>query len=114
MGMSEQTIAQLTEKPPLYWEAVAYCEEHGLSREDVERARTMLAVREFMRRIEPYRKQAARLLSAEPSKRIMSEGYMRADISLETDKALKTIQDMIHYEAEKLGLSVPARQPTDT
>jgi hypothetical protein len=112
--MSEQTVAQLTERPPLYWEAVAYCDEHGLSREDVERARVMLAVREFMLRIEPHRKQAVRLMACAPAKWIIGEGYMRADISRETDLALKAIQDMIDREAEELGLSVPARQPTDT
>ena len=104
--MSESAMA---ERPPLYWEAVAYCEEHGLTHEDVERARTMLAVQEFMRRIEPYRKQAANLMAAEPGKWIVSEGYVRADISRETDLALKAIQEMIDAEAERLGLSVPAR-----
>lgn len=103
------TIAAAIKKPPLYLEAVAYCEERGLTRDDVERARTMLAIRELMRRTEPHRRQAANLLAVEPCKRIVSEGYVRADISRETDAALKAIQEMIDVEAERLGLTVPAR-----
>lgn len=102
-------VSAMTERPPLYWEAVAYCEERGLTRDDVERARTMLAVQEFMRRIEPHRKLATRLLAVEPCKWIVSEGYVRADIARETDAALKAIQEMIDAEAERLGLTVPAR-----
>lgn len=108
-----KAISAITERLPLYWEAVAYCEEVGLPYENVERARTMLAMREFMRRTEPHRKQAANLLAVEPCKWIVSEGYVRADISRETDAALKAIQEMIDVEAERLGLAVPARV-TDT
>lgn len=107
--MDEVTATSLAEKPPMYWEAVAYCEERGLPLDDVERARTMLAVQELRRRIEPYHKQASLLMSVEPCKWIVSEGYVRADISPATDAALKEIQGWIDLEAERLGLSVPAR-----
>ena len=107
--MSQQTAARILERPPLYWEAVAYCEERGIPPEDIERARTMLAVREFTRRVEPWQQQAARLMAAAPVKWIQSEGYARPDTSREMDQALKAIQDLIDLEAEKLGLAVPDR-----
>lgn len=107
--MSEQTIAQLAEKPPLYWEAVAYCEERGIPREEVDKVRTMLAVQEFMRRIEPYNRQVVNLMHLTPVTWIVSDGYARPDTSLEMDKALKSFQELIDLEAEKLGLTVPIR-----
>jgi hypothetical protein len=108
--MSEKTVQEMTEKPPLYWEARRYCAEHGLGPEDLERVRTMLAVVEFRRRSEPYMKQAAKLLGAEPMKWVRSgDSMVRADISPETDRAMKAIQEMIDMEAERLGLTVPAR-----
>lgn len=107
--MSERTVAQIAERPPLYWEAVAYCREREIPMEDVERARTMLAVQEFMRRIEPYKQQAARLMATQPVRWIVGDGYARPDTSREMDQALKSIQDLIDMEADRLGLAVPAR-----
>lgn len=107
--MSQKTSLQATETPPMYSEAARYCDEHDLPREDFERVRTMLAVQEFMRRIEPYRKMAANVMALEPGRWIMGDGYVRADISLKADRAIKEIQEMIDREAERLGLAVPAR-----
>jgi hypothetical protein len=110
--MSENaSIQSQIERLPMYWEAARYCEEHDLDPQDVEKVRTWLAVTEFRRRCEPYLKAAADLMASVPVRWIQSgDGMVRADIiSLEQDRALHLIQDMIDAEAMSLGLIVPAR-----
>lgn len=107
--MSEKTVGQIMERPPMYWDAVAYCERNGLSRDDVEQARTMLAVRELQRRVEPYQRATANLLAMEKPGWITSEGYVRAALSPEMNAALKLVEVRFNEEAESLGLAVPAR-----
>ena len=88
--MSEPIIRRAAETPPMYSEAARYCDERNLPREDFERVRTMLAAQEFMRRIEPYRQLAAKVMALQPGRWIMGNGYVRADISLEADRARKS------------------------
>lgn len=108
--MSEQqTAMRAMEQPPMYLEARRYCEEHGLGVDDFERVRTMLAVREFVERCKPYHRAMADIVAATPVAMIYSEGYVRSDLPKEVDDALKQVQVMIDLEAEKLGLTVPAR-----
>lgn len=100
----------IDETPPLYWEARMYCEERDIPAEDLEKVRVMLAFEEFRRRIEPYHRVAARLMASKSSRWISSgDGFVRGDISLETDKVLKAVQDAIDVEAARLWLTVPVR-----
>jgi hypothetical protein len=92
--------------PPMYLEARAYCDEYGHGPEEFERVRTMLAVAELRRRIEPWQRQAVRLLSLEKPKWVTSgDGAMRSSHSLETDRALAKVQEQMEVEAKALGLN---------
>lgn len=104
----------IRERPPLYWEAVAYCRERHIPDEDVERARRMLVWQEYMRRTEPHTQQMARIMALQPGKWIVGEGYVRADISHEASEALKSTQALIDAEAVRLGLLPPPASSPDT
>lgn len=108
---SRQTAMQISERPPMYWEAVRICQDRGMpyEPEDVEQARMALAVAEFRRRIEPYTKQSARIMSLVRGSIVDGQGYVRANLTLEQDKMLAQVQELIDHEAKNLGLAAALR-----
>lgn len=106
-----KTAMQLAEHPPMYWEARRYCEDHNLPFEDFEKVRVYLAVKEFKLRIEPWTKLAAGVYATLEPPIMDGQGYIHPATTLAQDELLKTLQEGIDFEAERLGLGAPVREP---
>jgi hypothetical protein len=95
---------QAMERPPLYWQARAHCEEAGLGVEEVEGVRLRLAVAEWNRRCEPWIRMLANTVALMPLP--MMPGYMLSGTYLEMERC---VRELIEHEARSLGLEIPRR-----
>lgn len=88
--------------PPMWSEAAAYCDRHGIPADGFEQARMALCHREFMRRNEPLVKMLVKMAALDLPGSTKTPGRLRAE---------DLIEEIQRRNAEELGLDFTLATP---
>lgn len=87
---------QMAERPPMYYEARKYAEQHGITDvESLEQARLAMCHRAFMDEMEPWWQKLAKLRAMEPVIGQPSASYTEAE---------SAVHEIAKWAAARYGL----------